>query len=304
MKRQATISSLSVIVGWVMLSALDGMAQAPAAPVAPADTNTIMVLKTAQPVKVDGVLDEDCWKQAVPLKADYIKGGNGKVSSEPRMIAKYAWDDRYLYIGYEIFDTNLVAKGNGVTKGPADNRREGCEISSPADVAEFFIGLDNSNMFWEVHHSASNHINDILVFVDLSAWKKEPPSQVWSGIYWAKNEYLQDEGEYKLAGAAQVKPRADGKPSTINDDSDTDTGYTAEFRFPWASLFVPNSAKTKEGWSKLAGREIAILAVTENGDLKDAPYHTSCATLPKADFFHNHFARWPRYKLVAEAPAK
>jgi hypothetical protein len=298
MKRQATIGFWSVVLGWVMLSAPAGMAQAPA------DTNAILILKTAQPVKVDGVLDEDCWKQAVPVKADHIKGEEGKISAEPRMVAKYAWDDRYLYIAYEIFDTNLVAQGNGAIKGPADNRREGCEISPPDDVAEFFIGFGDSNMFWEVHHNASNQFNDILVFAGLPGWQKDRPEMARCNIYWAKNEYIQDDKDHKLAWAAQVKPRADGKPSTVNDGADTDAGYTAELRFPWAGIGAPSSAKANDGWKKMAGREIVLLAVTENGDFKDQPYFTSCPTMPKADFFHNHFVRWPRYKLAAEAPAK
>ncbi|MDA1088132.1 MAG: hypothetical protein O2901_14105 [Verrucomicrobia bacterium] len=299
MKMQITIGSLGLLLGGVMLS--DGMAQDPAAT---EDANAILVVKTEQPVKVDGVLDEDCWKTAVPIKADYIKGGDNEFSAEPRMIAKYAWDDQYLYIGYETFDKNLVANGNGVTKGPADNRREGCEISSPADVVEFFVGFDDPHMFWEIHHSASNHINDILVFVDLPAWKEEPPAMVHKGIYWAKNETIQDAGEHKLMGASQVKPRADGKPSTINDDTDADTGYTAEMRFPWAGIGAPGSGREGAGWGKMAGRDITILAVTEDGDSKDQPYHTSCGTLPKNDFFHHHVAAWPRYKLAAEAPVK
>jgi hypothetical protein len=290
-----------LLVGAVCFGGATLWAQAPAA-----EAETVVIRKTAQPVSVDGVLDEECWKSAVPVKADFIKGENGKLAEAPQMVAKYTWDDQYLYVAYETFDTNLVAKGNGVTKGPADNRREGCEISSPADVVEFFVGFNNSNMFWEVHHSAGNHFNDILVFKDLPAWKSERPAipSYSSGIYWAVNEYLQDvvlnNVTNKRASAVQLKPRADGKPSTLNDPSDTDTGYIAELRFPWAALAAPAAARDASGWKKMAGREITLLAVVENGDNPKQPYHTSCATLPRSDFFHNHFARWPRYKLAAE----
>lgn len=292
MKIITTIGSLSALLGCMTLTTTPGLAQDPAPQ---ADTNVIQLLKTTQEVKVDGLLDEECWKQAVPIRADYIKGDNGKLSAEPRMLARYAWDDRYLYIAYEVFDSNLAAKGNGITKGPADSLREGCEISPPFDVAEFFVGFNNSNLFWEIHHNASNQFNDILVLVDLPAWKKEPPASVYNGIFWAKNEFIPDAGDQKVASAVQMKPRADSKPSTVNDSTDTDTGYTAELRLPWAGI---------GGWKKMAGRELTLLAVTETGELKDAPYHTSCATLPKADFFHNHYAKWPRYKLAIDTPAK
>ena len=52
MKMQITIGSLGLLLGGVMLS--DGMAQDPAAT---EDANAILVVKTEQPVKVDGVLD-------------------------------------------------------------------------------------------------------------------------------------------------------------------------------------------------------------------------------------------------------
>ena len=301
MKIPEVMVSVGILLGWAILGSLRSVAQEA---LATGDATPVQIQKTAEPVKVDGVLDEECWKTAVAIKADYIKGGDGKISDEPRMIAKYAWDDHYLYIGYEIFDTNLVVKGNGVKKGPADNQREGCEISPPADVTEFFIGFDDTNMFWEVHHSAANNINDILVFTGLPAWKKDPPAMTYSGIYWATHEYIQDEGAFTLSAAVQMKPRADGKPSTINDGTDTDTGFTAEMRFPWAGIGAPASGRAQKIWSKMAGQEITILAVTESGELKDRPYHTSCAKLPRQDFFHTHFAVWPRYKLVAETPSK
>ena len=287
MSRHAKVVVMGLVLGWLWASA----------GYCPAETQADLTLipKSAKPVKIDGVLDEECWQTAAAVKADFIKGGDGKVSDVPRMLARYTWDKDYLYIGYEVFDTNIVARGNGATKGPAPGR-EGCAISPPADVVEFFIGFSNSNLFWEVHHNASNNFNDILVLVDLPAWKRNPPAFVYSGIYWAMQEFIKDAGEQKLAVAVQMRPRADGKPSTVNDATDKDAGYTGELRLPWVGI---------GGWKEMTGRELTILAVTETGDLPNppykTPYHTSCPTLPTADFFHKHFAKWPRYKLGGAA---
>ncbi|MGD0094017.1 MAG: sugar-binding protein, partial [Planctomycetota bacterium] len=275
--------------------------------------------KLAEAITVDGKLEKPCWKQAPPVRVDYIHGKVGTLSSEPRAIAKYLWDDHYLYIGYETFDKNLVAIGTGEKQGPPGNQREGCEISvegKKVDVVEFFISLGDESFFWEIHHNAANQFNDIwcTLFPEnhpiynstLSTW----------GIHFANEEYLKDEGEYKVAMAVQLKPKADGKPSTINDDSDVDTGYTGEIRIPWAALGAPRDRQTwldpetgkpvsqrkpksAPGPWKMEGLVVLIMAVVQDGDLKDR-YHHSSPTF-KGGWFHKGAAEWPRYVLTSAA---
>src|SRR5687767_5111061 len=76
------------------------------------------VFKTSEPVVIDGRLDESSWKTATPISADYLGSKTGVKSEAPRMIAKYAWDEQYLYIAYETFDANLVALGLDEWQGP------------------------------------------------------------------------------------------------------------------------------------------------------------------------------------------
>jgi hypothetical protein len=106
--------------------------------------------------------------------------------------------------------------------------------------------------------------------------------------------------------AVCLKPKADGKPSTINDDSDVDSGYTAELRIPWPALgapreratWLPPAAGTKDrlpGPWKVEGLALPILAVVQDGDLKDR-YHHSSPTF-KGGWFHMGAADWPRYIL-------
>ena len=266
------------------------------------------IAKAKAPIVVDGKLDEADWQstQAVPVNFVYASKP-GALSSEPRMNARYLWDDGYLYIGYEVFDSNLVAKANGKTKGPDSNPRPGCEIwdpdNKPVDVVEFFVIADDKSLFWELHHNAANQFNDLLVLAGLPAWQKSMPAFAAPfGIYWAKNEFLQDEKDRTFACAVSLKPRKDGKPSTVNDSSDEDTGYTAELRLPWYGLGAPAAAQGKEAgkpW-KMGGREITILAVFQNGDLKDR-YHTSSPDVTsKKAFFHVQAGQFPRYTITAE----
>ncbi len=65
---------------------------------------------------IDGKLDEPDWKRAVAIPVNGIWGKKGKKTESPRMTAKYLWDDFYLYIGYEVFDTNLVVKSSCATR--------------------------------------------------------------------------------------------------------------------------------------------------------------------------------------------
>ena len=71
---------------------------------------------------------------------------------------------------------------------------------------------------------------------------------------------------------------------------------------PWAAIGAPLAAKStaggKPGPWKMAGRELSILAVYQNGDLADR-YHTSARNL-KQDFFHQQTDKFPRYAIGDE----
>ena len=273
------------------------------------------ILKTHKPVVVDGVLDEPCWKRATPIRADYINSQQGVLSDRPRLVAKFAWDERFLYIAYETFDRNLVTLASGRKEGPPDSLREGCEIWHPEkkiDVIEFFISFGSERFFWELHHNAANQFNDIWCTVPDPSWPVSQSSIVTYGILFGFEMFLKDDGAHKLAKGIRLKPKADGKPSTINDPSDTDTGYTAELRLPWLGIGAParrhtwivreepEGRKTREsGPWKMEGQEIIILSVVQDGDLAERYHHSSPTR--KGGWFHTSASHWPRYKLSAEA---
>jgi len=278
----------------------------------------IPIRKAPSAIAVDGVLDEAAWKKAQVVEANYVWGQVGQRSAKPQMRVRYTWDDHYLYVGYETFDRNLVALGTGQKEGPGDNLREGCTITHPAkkpDVVEFFISFGDLRFFWEVHHNATNQFNDIWCVVVDKAWPISKSTMNRFGIQLLQREYLQDDEATgrRLATAVALKPKADGKPSTINDPNDVDTGYTGELRLPWLGLGAPRDRETwvsaakadpkspplrRHGPWKMAGQEIRILAVVQNGDLKQR-YHHSSPTKP-GDWFHKGAEHYPRYVLRAD----
>lgn len=273
------------------------------------------ITKTPGPITIDGKLDEAAWREAKPVDVHWAWGRTGDQSKEPRMIARFTWDDHYLYVGYETFDKNLIALASEKMEGPKENQRLGTEIwheEKKVDVVEFFISFGDTHFFWELHHNADNQFNDVWITNLEDDWPLAQSSLAPFGILFGFEDYLRDDEAtgVRLKFATQVKPKADGSPSTINDESDEDTGYTAELRLPWAALGVP---RTRENWVevpapepdgkksrkhgpwKIDGLEVMILSVFQNGDLEDR-YHHSSPTF-KGGWFHKGTADWPRYVL-------
>ncbi|SVE15317.1 uncharacterized protein METZ01_LOCUS468171, partial [marine metagenome] len=121
---------------------------------------------------IDGKLDDACWKKAKPVQAFYPHGENGKKAEPPPLTARYAWDERYFFIGYEVKDSSLVAIGTGKEDGPPNNRRPQSVEYLPKknlDLVEFFISFGSNRFFWEIHHSADNHLNDLWIEMPTAA---------------------------------------------------------------------------------------------------------------------------------------
>ena len=253
------------LAAWPLLTAAD--------PPAPAE-KAVAIPKAEQPIKIDGVLDDPAWKDAPVVTADYIWSKVGEKSPTPRMKVRYTWDDNYLYIGYETFDKNLTAIGTGEKKAPKDNQREGCVIGrDKADVVEFFISFGDTRFFWEVHHNASNQMNNIWCVVVDDNWPIAKSTINRFGIQFHTNEFIQDDeaAGHKLAMAVHLKPKADGKPSTVNDPSDEDTGYTAEIRLPWAGLGADEGRIARAGEDRRRQDEERAWPVEDGGPGDDDP---------------------------------
>jgi len=278
--------------------AVAGPATEPSGPASP-PTTAPAVPYTKTPLVIDGALDEDVWKSATAIPVDHVHYKKNLRAAANPMNARYAYDENYLYIGYETFEKQLLALGTGNKQGPTHNQREGALIFIPnkkVDVVEFFIAFDDLHFMWEIHLNAANQFNDIFCIVPNPSWPVAKSSFAAPfGIMFFEDPYLPDDGKNTLKTAVRLKPKADGTPATLNDSTDN-TGYTAEIRIPWRSLGAPQAwAQGKPPVFAPAGHEFSILAVCQDAELPDR-YHTSVANLPDP-WFHKCAPQWPRYTL-------
>jgi len=113
-------------------------------------------------------------------------------------------------------------------------------------VVEVLSPFGDPQIFWEIHHNALNQFNDILItVVDLD--RPAAKSRLfYDGIRFNWREVIEDDAETGCTRkmAVRLKPKADGKPSTVNDASDEDTGYIGEIRLPWYGLGAPKDRGT------------------------------------------------------------
>jgi hypothetical protein len=164
------------------------------------------------------------------------------------------------------------------------------------DLVELFISLGSREEFREIHHTAGNHLNDYACRVPPeSQWTKRG-RPLYKDVIFDRERFIPDEGQFTVARAAALLPQADGAPSTINDPSDIDTGYTGEIRLPWGGLGLPAKRRRTDGGYDLAGLELPILAAALHGDSGEAVYHSS-AELPM-QMFHFSVRYWPRYEFI------
>ncbi len=267
----------------------------------------------AQPVAIDGALDEPCWRTTPAISGDYIYGKVGQVDSQPCLQVWYAWDENYLYIAYETFDRNLVARASGEKQGPPGREREGCSIweeGVKVDVVEFFISAESDMFFWEIHHNALNQFNDVWCIALPERHPLRHNSRFPHGIYLGNADFLVDDPPYTVATAVKLKPKADGGISTVNNENDEDSGYTAEIRIPWRAVGMPENRATwldvKESapsgkqprapgpWRR-EGQRLWLLGVAQDGDRQDRYHHTSPTFA--GGWFHKGAEHYPRYVL-------
>jgi dienelactone hydrolase len=250
------------------------------------------VYRAAETATIDGKLDEPLWKAAEPILVDRPHGRAGVIAEQPPLVVRLAWDERYLYIGYEVRDTQLVALGTGKEVGPAGNRREAAVEYAPEkhlDLVEFFVSPGGSlTRFWEVHHAAGNQLNTHWCVVPSQQEWRKLVKPAYGDVHFDRERYIDDDGNARVARAVALLPADGGQPSTVNRPDDLDTGYTGEIRLPWVGLGA--------GDRKAApGSELRLLAAVLNGNGGQARYWSS-SELPSR-MFHFSASRWPQYRL-------
>ena len=179
-------------------------------------------------IKVDGKLDEECWKKArrSPRFVDIITGKPTMYNTEVAVV----WDDQNLYVGYWVEEPDV--------KATLKNHND--PIYYDNDVEFFIAGRD---VYYEFEINAFNTVYEVLF--------------IWQDSY-DKVDYAKDPAleRSKMAGFNGVgfttHPRGPRLGSwhwrfpgmqtavhingTLNNDKDKDKGWTVELAFPWEGM--------------------------------------------------------------------
>ena len=161
---------------------------------------------TATPLVIDGQLDDPAWA-AAPWTADFVDiEGSLKPKPRFRTRAKILWDDTYLYIAAELTEPHLWAK---LTQHDA-------VIFQDPDFEVFLNPAGDTHAYYEFELNALN-----------TGWDLFLPKPYMDGAK-ADNAWTIP----GLKSAVHLR-------GTLNDPSDTDTGWTLEIAFPWTAFAPP-----------------------------------------------------------------
>lgn len=159
--------------------------------------------RAVQPVVIDGDLTKAVWQEAA-WTDDFVDiEGDKRPLPRFRTRAKMLWDDDYFYIAAEMEEPHVW--------GTLTERD--CVIFQDNDF-EVFIDPDGDNhLYYELEINALNTVWDLLLAKPYR--DGGPPINGWDIA--------------RLKTAVQIK-------GTLNDPTDTDTGWTLEIALPWKAL--------------------------------------------------------------------
>ncbi|MCS7223258.1 MAG: carbohydrate-binding family 9-like protein [Armatimonadetes bacterium] len=170
-----------------------------------------LILRTTEPVAVDGVLNESIWKQTPALLLSDIRG-----RPYPRTIARLTWDSSYLYIAFECEDDDIWA-----TKTQRD------DFLWEEEVVEAFIDPDGDGLnYFEFQINPLNTQIDLIIPDPVEGVKDAKKNALWNC-----------EG---FLSAVHVR-------GTVNKRDDKDDGWTVEMAIPFKSLGI-ETPRTGNEW--------------------------------------------------------
>ncbi|HEY3860625.1 MAG TPA: sugar-binding protein [Verrucomicrobiae bacterium] len=210
----------------------------------PVTPRTYVCRRAASPIVIDGKLDDAAWAD-VPWNEDSgdIEGA-AKPKPRFRTHVKLLWDDNYLYIGAEMEEPHVWA-----TLTNHDS-----VIFQDPDFEVFIDPKGETQPYYEFEMNALNTTWDLLL--DKPYMDGGRPHNEW-----------------EITGA-KTAVHVNG---TLNDPSDTDTGWTVELAFPWSALDEharhPGPPTEGEQWRIDFSRVEWQIAIT-NGREQKIPHHS------------------------------
>jgi hypothetical protein len=169
-------------------------------------------LKKGASIRIDGKLDDAPWSLAGDT-GPFVNVRTGDADGEfpVQGSAKLLWDEKSLYIGFDVKDQDVVGRFDKAEKDPHLWTKDCVEIMIDPDPSG-----DNKD-YYEIQINPQNLVFDSQ-FDEYNQPRQEPDGpfghQDWSA---------------KLESAVQVR-------GTLNDEKDKDEGYVVEVRIPWSSF--------------------------------------------------------------------
>jgi len=182
-----------------------------------------VVHKALAPLKIDGKLDEECWKKAP--KMEFLGIADGSLPPW-NCYGKVLWDDNYFYIGFYIENPNIWASLDPKLPEPKtpDTIPEQHDkfIMHNDGFAKIFFDPDgDGKTYAELHINALNKVDD---------WYFILPWHIKGREHYTKPDNWHLEFDYKDFQSAIF---VDG---TVNNPKDIDKYWTLEVAFTWESL--------------------------------------------------------------------
>ncbi|MFO0759506.1 MAG: carbohydrate-binding family 9-like protein [Byssovorax sp.] len=203
---------------------------APASPAPPADVRAIKELKaTPLPpdasIQIDGRLDEPIWQKAA-FTGPFVEVGSGR--ENPRLptqgSVRLLHDARALYLGFEVKDAHVHGGWPTDKKDPHLWEKDTVEVMIDPD------GDGDNKDYYEIQVNPQN-----LVF-DTQYDDYNVPNGNGRG------PFGHEEWSAGLTSAVVVH-------GTLDDDKDTDAGYTVEVMIPWSSFTKAKASPPPPGSS-------------------------------------------------------
>ena len=97
---------------------------------------------STEKIEIDGKLNEKSWEKAKELSFEALDGSfcteNGT--------AKIIWDDKYIYVGAKLYDSDIVQEGD----------KDWEHLYKTGDLLEVFLKPNGKLNYWEIYSTPNN----------------------------------------------------------------------------------------------------------------------------------------------------
>lgn len=184
---------------------------------------SVSPLLAGSALTIDGRLDEPAWQTAAST-GPFVDVGAGRENPAlpTQGSARLLWDGQFLYVGFEVSDRKVHGGWPKEAKDPHLWEKDTVEIMIDPD------GDGDNKDYYELQINPQN-----LVF-DTNYDDYNVPNGNGRG------PFGHEEWSAGLVSATEVH-------GTLDDDSDTDRGYTVEAKIPWASFTKAKASPPRPG---------------------------------------------------------